>query len=158
MWKLTRLLACVMVTMAANCYANEGLIRRLEAKIQVLEQENADLRDQLRSRDSSKQPTPAIVQTSKITMQSIPNCTACEHWYATERPKLVAVGWTVDRETVTTWPVGRVFPRWRVCTGNACIEIENCSSNQFMARLRTWLSPSSDPLRNFRADEIDWLK
>lgn len=118
---------------------NTTKIALLQSQIRLLEQENADLRAQLRARDTSKQPEPA---EAKITMQSIPGCTACDQWFASEKPKLTAVGWIVDRETVKTWPAGRMFPRWKVCTGKSCIEIENCNASQFMNRLRVFVENS----------------
>lgn len=114
----------------------ELLLRIIE-----LETEVANLRSQLLARDADK--IPKVADDPKIIMQSIQGCVACDTWYLTERPKLVEAGWKVDRETVTSWPAGRMFPRWRVCFLGSCTEIENCSSAQFMVRLRSLVSRRS---------------
>lgn len=70
---------------------------------------------------------------SKIVMESIANCEACERWWATERLDLMRVSWKVERVQVK--PVsGRLYPRWRVCIGDSCQEVDNARS--IMPRLR----------------------
>lgn len=124
---------CLVALCLTGNAQTHGSEAALLVRIQQLEAEVADLRLQLLARDAAKLPTPA---QAKIVMQSIVGCDACEQWYAAERPKLVATGWVVERESVTTWPLGRKFPRWRVCVATGCTEIENCSATQFMERLR----------------------
>lgn len=98
----------------------DDLIKQLRLEIYTLKAEILLL----------KQP----VIESKIVMESIANCDSCDRWFTGAEPvQLQAVGWKVDRVKVQP-RAGKLYPRWRVCIGDACQEIENTRS--IMPRLR----------------------
>lgn len=97
----------------------DDLIKQLRLEILTLKAEILSL----------KQP----VVESKIVMESISGCDACERWWSTERMDLIRVGWQVERAQVQPRR-GKLYPRWRVCIGDSCQEVDNARS--IMPRLR----------------------
>ena len=107
-------------TLFAQVDTRDSLIAQLRAEIAALKAEIALM----------QQPTTV---ESKIVMESIPGCEACERWWASERIELIRAKWVVERVLVNP-ARGRLYPRWRVCIGDSCQEIENTRS--IIPRLR----------------------
>lgn len=113
------ILALIGNTLFAQVDTRDSLIAQLRAEIAALKAEIVSMR----------QP---IVE-SKIVMESIPGCEACERWWASERIELIRAKWVVERVLVNP-ARGRLYPRWRVCIGDSCQEIEN--TRTIIPRLR----------------------
>lgn len=111
-------LALIGNTLVAD--ERDALIAKLQAEIFTLKAELL----------ATKQP--AAIE-SKIVMETISGCEACERWWAAERMELIRVGWQVERAQVQPRR-GKLYPRWRVCIGDSCQEVDNARS--IMPRLR----------------------
>lgn len=106
-------LAVALISNTLIADERDDLIKQLRLEIYTLKAEILLLKQ------------PAI--ESKIVMESIPGCVACDSWWFTERPQLIRAKWAVSRVEVQP-KLGKLYPRWRVCIGDACQEIENTRS------------------------------
>ena len=120
MREIVFLAAVLLGNTLASADERDILIAQLRAEISALKVEIATMR----------QPTTI---ESKIVMESIVGCDACDRWWAGERMELQRAKWQVQRVEVQPRS-GKLYPRWRVCIGDACEEVENTRS--IIPRLR----------------------
>jgi hypothetical protein len=121
---MPRLIALALVLLGSPIYAQDIVVfdspNRAQARIAQLEQENADLRAQLRAQPA-KEPTPAAEY--HITLVKAPpemRCVPCDESEKYDPPYYKKNGWawetTVDKVAVP----GRTYPYYIVCTPARC--------------------------------------
>lgn len=153
------LLACTLVRAQDTIIPTQPSIEALQAEINRLIAENADLRAQLRQRDADRSPTPALIDDMpvapapgwKVVFETTTNCQACDVAWARDSPKLLRAKWKVEKELIIQAPPTMRFPRWRVCGPNAsdgCFSIE--FTTDFASKLR-------DTVAKIKRDRDDFI-
>lgn len=146
-----------------------GMIALLEARVATLEAEVAQLRAQSAGKASQPkvepppvEPAPQIedqaqivqqnepdepqrndVQPSVIRMYSRTGCPPCDRWWATERPKLEAAGWQVEKVMTSSGST----PRFEIETGGITRLFQGYMS---MPSLRSMLGVDVSVIQSYR--------
>lgn len=146
-----------------------GMIALLESRVATLETEVAQLRAQSAGKAAQPkiepppvEPAPQIedqaqivgqeepdepqqndVQPSVIRMFSRPGCPPCDRWWATERPKLEAAGWQVEKVMTSSGST----PRFEIETGGITRLFQGYMS---MPSLRSMLGVDVSVIQTYR--------
>lgn len=101
--------------------ANRGkVIDQFREELDGLTEKNLELIKRLSGYEENGEP----LITCKIVMETIDGCDSCKNWWnGTDPETLFDQGWAVRKRRVTPRP-GKFYPRWLVCMGNQCTEIE----------------------------------
>lgn len=76
-------------------------------------------------------PAASAQPHASITLLSLPGCPPCERWKATMRPQVVAAGWHVTEQRLTSGTA----PQFRVCIGDACYVHQGYLTNADLRRI-----------------------